>query len=171
MFCNVGADAVITAKDVECIYEVPLIFHKEGLDNKIIELLNIWTRTPRLEEWENLCEQMRRPEYAVTIAIVGKYVDLTESYKSLNEALSHGGLPNHCRVDLLFVDSETISSDTCSHALRQADGILVPGGFGSRGIEGKICAARYARENQIPTCRANSKGPTVPKSSQPPPIL
>jgi CTP synthase len=150
LFCNVGTDAVITAKDVECIYEVPLIFHKEGLDNKIVELLNIWTRTPRLEEWENLCEQIKRPEYAVTIAIVGKYVDLTESYKSLNEALSHGGLPNRCRVDLLFVDSETISPDTCSHALSQADGILVPGGFGSRGIEGKICAARYARENQIP---------------------
>jgi CTP synthase len=150
LFCNVGTDAVITAKDVECIYEVPLIFHKEGLDNKIVELLNIWTRTPRLEEWENLCEQIKHPEYVVTIAIVGKYVDLTESYKSLNEALSHGGLPNHCRVDLLFVDSETISADTCSHALAQADGILVPGGFGSRGIEGKICAARYARENQIP---------------------
>jgi CTP synthase len=150
LFCNVGTDAVITAKDVECIYEVPLIFHNEGLDNKIIELLNIWTRTPRLEDWEDLCEQMKHPEYAVTIAIVGKYVDLTESYKSLNEALSHGGLPNRCRVDLLFVDSETISPDTCSHALAQADGILVPGGFGSRGIEGKICAARYARENQIP---------------------
>jgi CTP synthase len=150
LFCNVGTDAVITAKDVECIYEVPLIFHKEGLDNKIIELLNIWTRTPRLEDWGNLCERIKHPEYAVTIAIVGKYVDLTESYKSLNEALSHGGLPNRCRVDLLFVDSETISADTCSHALAQADGILVPGGFGSRGIEGKICAARYARENQIP---------------------
>jgi CTP synthase len=150
LFCNVGTDAVITAKDVECIYEVPLIFHKEGLDSKIIELLNIWTRTPRLEDWENLCERIKHPEYAVTIAIVGKYVDLTESYKSLNEALSHGGLPHRCRVDLLFVDSETISPDTCSHALAQADGILVPGGFGSRGIEGKICAARYARENQIP---------------------
>jgi CTP synthase len=150
LFCNVGTDAVITAKDVECIYEVPLIFHKEGLDNKIIELLNIWTRTPRLEDWEELCERIKHPEYAVTIAIVGKYVDLTESYKSLNEALSHGGLPNHCRVDLLFVDSETISADTCSQALAQADGILVPGGFGSRGIEGKICAARYARENQVP---------------------
>ena len=150
LFCNVSTDAVITAKDVDCIYEVPLIFHKEGLDNKIIELLNIWTRTPRLEEWENLCEQIRHPEYAVTIAIVGKYVDLTESYKSLNEALSHGGLPNRCRVDLMFLDSETISANSCSHALSRADGILVPGGFGSRGIEGKICAARYARENKIP---------------------
>ncbi len=150
LFCNVGTDAVITAKDVECIYEVPLIFHNEGLDGKIVELLNIWTRTPRLEDWQKLCEEIKNPEYAVTIAIVGKYVDLTESYKSLNEALCHGGLPNRCRVDLLFVDSETITGDTCSFALSKADGILVPGGFGSRGIEGKICAARYARENKIP---------------------
>jgi CTP synthase len=150
LFCNVGTDAVITAKDVECIYEVPLIFHNEGLDSKIVELLNIWTRTPRLENWETLCHEMKHPEYTVTIAIVGKYVDLTESYKSLNEALAHGGLPNRCRVELVFVDSETISSDTCSQALSEVDGILVPGGFGSRGIEGKICAARFARENKIP---------------------
>jgi CTP synthase len=150
LFCNVGTDAVITAKDVQCIYEVPLIFHKEGLDSKIVELLNIWTRTPRLENWEKLCHEMNHPEYTVTIAIVGKYVDLTESYKSLNEALAHGGLPSRCHVELLFIDSETISSDTCSQALSEADGILVPGGFGSRGIEGKICAARFARENKIP---------------------
>ena len=150
LFCNVGTDAVITAKDVQCIYEVPLIFHKEGLDSKIVELLNIWTRTPRLEDWETLCHEMKHPEYTVKIAIVGKYVDLTESYKSLNEALGHGGLPNRCRVELVFIDSETISSDTCSQALSEADGILVPGGFGSRGIEGKICAARFARENKIP---------------------
>ena len=150
LFCNVSKDAVITAKDVDCIYEVPLVFHREGLDSKIVELLNIWTRNPRLEDWEILCQQMRQPEYAVTIAIVGKYVDLTESYKSLNEALFHGGLSNKCRVDLLFIDSETISSDNCSKVLSKADGILVPGGFGSRGIEGKICAARFARKNKIP---------------------
>ena len=150
LFCNVGTDAVITAKDVECIYEVPLIFHKEGLDSKIVELLNIWTRTPRLENWENLCRQLKHPQTQVTIAIVGKYVDLTESYKSLNEALFHGGIPNNCRVNLLFVDSETIAKDRCADLLKDADGILVPGGFGPRGIEGKICAARYARENKVP---------------------
>jgi CTP synthase len=105
MFCNVGADAVITAKDVNCIYEVPLLFHREGLDNKIVELLNIWTRAPRLEDWEALVRRMGAPEYEVTIAIVGKYVDLTESYKSLNEALIHGGIPNRSRVNLKFVDS------------------------------------------------------------------
>jgi CTP synthase len=150
LFCNVGTDAVITAKDVDNIYEVPLVFHKEGLDNKIVELLNIWTRTPRLEPWEELCHRMKIPEHRVSIAIVGKYVDLTESYKSLNEALFHGGLPNNCRVDLIFVDSETIDAHSCSSQLSEVDGILVPGGFGSRGIEGKICAARYARENKVP---------------------
>ena len=150
LFCNVGTDAVISAKDVDCIYEVPLGFHKEGLDNKIVELLNIWTRTPRLENWEQLCHRLTHPEYVVTIAIVGKYVDLTESYKSLNEALTHGGIPNKCRVDLLFVDSESITPENCAEKLDKVDGVLVPGGFGSRGIEGKICAARHARENKIP---------------------
>ena len=150
MFCNVDADAVITAKDVTCIYEVPLLFHQEGLDNKIVELLNIWTRSPRLKDWEELVRRMNGPVYQVTIAIVGKYVDLTESYKSLNEALVHGGIPNQTRVDLKFVDSETIDADTCSLSLEGVDGILVPGGFGSRGVEGKICAARYAREKGIP---------------------
>jgi CTP synthase len=150
MFCNVGADAVITAKDVNCIYEVPLLFHQEGLDTKIVELLNIWTRAPRLENWETLCQQMNDPVHEVTIAIVGKYVDLTESYKSLNEALVHGGIPNRARVNLKFVDSETIDANTCSLSLEGVDGVLVPGGFGSRGVEGKICSARYARENQIP---------------------
>jgi CTP synthase len=150
LFCNVSTDAVITAKDVDCIYEVPLIFHKEGLDSKIVELLNIWTRTPRLENWEQLCQQVEHPEYAVSIAIVGKYVDLTESYKSLNEALMHGGLPNKSRVDLTFVDSETITAENCAEKLAGVDGVLVPGGFGSRGIEGKITAARYAREKKVP---------------------
>jgi CTP synthase len=150
LFTNVDEDAVITAKDVGCIYEVPLNFHSEGLDQKIIEKLNIWTRAPRLEAWGDLVQKLKAPRSVVNIAIVGKYVDLTESYKSLNEALYHGGIPNDCRVNLIFVDSETIAPDTCSQALMEADGILVPGGFGSRGIEGKICTARYARENKVP---------------------
>ncbi|MCP4746459.1 MAG: CTP synthase [Desulfobacteraceae bacterium] len=150
LFCNVSNDAVITAKDVDCIYEVPLVFHQEGLDNKIIELLNIWTRTPRLESWEQLCRQIKNPVYRIKIAIVGKYVDLTESYKSLNEALYHGGLLNNSRVDLKFVDSESLAEETCHSMFNDVDGILVPGGFGSRGFEGKIRAARFARENNIP---------------------
>ena len=150
LFCNVGKDAVITAKDVDCIYEVPVIFHNEGLDEKIVEMLNIWTRAPKLGAWEELVRKVRSPVHAVTIAIVGKYVNLTESYKSLNEALSHGGLPNDSRVDLVFIDSEKIDKNNCGEILADADGILVPGGFGSRGIEGKICAARYAREKRVP---------------------
>jgi CTP synthase len=150
LFCNVGIDAVVTAKDVECIYEVPLVFHKEGLDSKIVELLNIWTRSPRLEAWEELVRKIQMPKQSVAIAIVGKYVDLTESYKSLNEALYHGGIANDCKVDLTFVDSEKIEEDTCGGLLADADGILVPGGFGTRGIEGKICSANYARVNKIP---------------------
>ncbi len=150
LFCNVSVDAVITAKDVDCIYEVPLVFHREGLDTKIVEMLHIWTRAPRLDAWENLIEQIKNPRHTVNIAIVGKYVNLTESYKSLNEALYHGGLANDCRVNLLFVDSEKIDETSCDPMLTEADGILVPGGFGPRGIEGKICAARYARENKVP---------------------
>jgi len=150
LFCNVGIDAVITAKDVESIYEVPLNFHKEGLDDKIIELLNIWTRAPRLDAWEDLVRRIKAPRYSVKIAIVGKYTNLIESYKSLNEALYHGGFSNDCRVSLYFVDSENINLNNCREILADADGILVPGGFGSRGVEGKICAARYARENRIP---------------------
>jgi CTP synthase len=150
LFCNVGIDAVITAKDVACIYEVPLVFHQEGLDHKIVELLNIWTRAPKLDAWEEVVRHFKEPQHAVTIAIVGKYVNLIESYKSLNEALHHGGVANRSKVNLFFVDSEKIEGDNCGEVLAQADGILVPGGFGSRGIEGKICAARHAREKGIP---------------------
>ena len=150
LFCNVSIEEVITAKDVDHIYEVPLIFHQEGLDEKIIELLNIWTRNPQLEDWENLIKKIKSPRHAVTIAVVGKYVDLTESYKSLNEALYHGGIANDCRVNLNFVDSEKLDSGTCDVLLADADGILVPGGFGERGIEGKICSAHFARINKVP---------------------
>jgi CTP synthase len=150
LFCNVTVDEVITAKDVECIYEVPLVFHKEGLDQKIVEKLNIWTRAPRLDTWEEIVRRLKEPKSSVTIAIVGKYVDLTESYKSLNEALRHGGIPNDCRVNLNFVDSEKIEKNNCKQMIGNVDGILVPGGFGSRGTEGKICAAKYAREEKIP---------------------
>ncbi len=150
LFCNVGVDAVITAKDVGCIYEVPLVFHQEGLDHKIVELLNIWTRAPKLDAWEEVVQHFKAPTCEVTIAIVGKYVNLTESYKSLNEALLHGGVANRTQVKLYFVDSEKITPDNCDEILAKADGILVPGGFGSRGVEGKICAARHARVKGVP---------------------
>ena len=150
LFCNVGIDAVITAKDVKWIYEVPLIFHQEGLDDRIVEFLHIWTRAPRLEAWVELNRKHNELKHTVRIAIVGKYTNLTESYKSLNESLHHGGLPNDCKVDLVFIDSEQITSDNCAEIFTGIGGILVPGGFGSRGVEGKIISAQYARENKIP---------------------
>ena len=150
LFCNVSQDAVITAKDVDCIYEVPLCFNQEGLDQKILELLNVWTGSPRLEPWRKLIEKIKNPQHSVRIAVVGKYTDLTESYKSLNEALFHGGIDNDTKVDLLFIDSGTMDESNYEEMLSEADGILVPGGFGSRGVEGKILSVKYARENLVP---------------------
>jgi CTP synthase len=149
-FCNVDRDAVITAKDVGCIYEVPLLFHEEGLDEKILQLLNVWTRSPVLDPWEKLVHTLKKPRYETRIAIVGKYIDLKESYKSLNEALVHGGAAHDARVVLDYLDSENVEKDGGEALLEGADGILVPGGFGQRGVEGKIKAIRYARENRIP---------------------
>jgi len=150
LFCNVEQDAVITAKDVDLIYEVPLLFHQEGLDEKIIELLHMWTKAPDLSMWEDIVHRLKHPEDETTIAVVGKYVNLRDSYKSLNEALVHGGLANDCRVSLEYVDSEAIEQNGLGEEISQADGILIPGGFGNRGIEGKIEAIRYARENEVP---------------------
>ena len=150
LFCNVTTDAVITAIDVDNIYECPLRFHEEGLDAKIVQLLNIWTRAPRLETWKKLIDQIRNPQGEVTIAIVGKYIDLRESYKSLNEALFHGGVANNVKVHLKFVDSEEVEAGGAEHFVADADGILVPGGFGPRGVEGKIAAVKYAREQKVP---------------------
>ncbi len=150
LFCNVESDAVFTAKDVDCIYDVPLVYNKEGLGTKILKKLNIWARSPRLDEWREMVEKLKNPRFCVNIAIVGKYVDLTESYKSLNEALTHGGISNEAKVNLQFVDSTTLTQKNVGEILSASDGILVPGGFGSRGIEGKILAAGYARENKVP---------------------
>ncbi|MFH1154259.1 MAG: CTP synthase [Pseudomonadota bacterium] len=150
LFCNIEPDSVFTAKDVDCIYEVPLVYNKEGLGDKILQKLNIWARAPRLDEWREIVEKLKNPRFAVTIAIVGKYVDLTESYKSLNEALAHGGISNDARVNLVFVDSSALTEDNLDEKLGSVDGILVPGGFGSRGVEGKILAVKYARENKVP---------------------
>jgi len=150
LFCNVEVEAVFTAKDVACIYEVPLNYHQEGLDQKIVNLLNIWTGQPRLGEWEEVVKKIKNPSREVTIAIVGKYVNLIDSYKSLNEALVHGGIPNDSRVKLRFVDSEKIEKDGITDQFAGIGGILVPGGFGNRGIEGMVKAIEYARVNRIP---------------------
>jgi CTP synthase len=150
LFCNVDQDAVITAKDVESIYEVPLIFRQEGLDDKIIECLNIWTGAPHLEKWEELVQRIKSPKETVLVGMVGKYVDLVESYKSLNEALVHGGLANECRVEIRYIDSEEIEQKGIGALLAGLHCILIPGGFGQRGIEGKIQTAGYALRENIP---------------------
>ena len=148
-FCNVDESSVITAKDVEWIYEVPLIFHQEGLDDRIVEKLHIWTGAPNLKKWERVVQVLKNPRDTVHIAVVGKYMELKESYKSLMEALVHGGIANEARVELDCIEAEKIE-ESGTKVLDQADGILVPGGFGDRGAEGKITAARYARENRVP---------------------
>jgi CTP synthase len=150
LFCNVDDNAVITAKDVECVYEVPLVFHQEGLDERIVEKLNMWTGSPNLSRWETIVRTFRTPSDHISIAMVGKYVELIDSYKSINEALAHGGFANECRVDIVHIDSEQLENDILPESLQQAEGILVPMGFGQRGAEGKIAAIRYARENHIP---------------------
>jgi len=149
LFTNVAPDAVFSAEDVDCVYEVPARFHKQGVDEKIAELLNIWSRAPELTGWEGVVERMRNPQSEVEIALVGKYVELVESYKSLNEAIVHGGIANDCRIILRHVDSEEIERNGPG-SLDSADGILVAPGFGTRGTEGKIEAARHAREKGIP---------------------
>jgi len=150
LFCNVPEEAVITARDVATIYEVPQIYHEQGLDERITDYLNIWTKAPDLSEWERIVERVKEPAGETTIAIVGKYVGLTESYKSLSEALIHGGIGSNCRVNLKYVDSEALERHGTNGAFDDVDGILVPGGFGERGSEGKIAAIRYARENKLP---------------------
>lgn len=150
LFCNVEPDAVITAKNVDTIYELPIVFHQEGLDEKIAEKLNIWTARADLSGWERIVRKVRSPRYQTTIAVVGKYVGLIESYKSLIEALTHGGLANEARVNLKYVDSEKIEKEGPDRLLQEVDGILVPGGFGTRGIQGKIRAIQFARERRIP---------------------
>ncbi len=150
LFCNVDQDAVISARDVETIYEVPLLFHREGLDDKIVELLDIENGKQDLSEWEAIVDRIKHPTYNTTIGLVGKYVDLRESYKSLNEALTHGGAANDARVNIKWVDAEEIEARGAEKLLDDVDGVLVPGGFGDRGIEGKIAAIRYARTEKIP---------------------
>lgn len=150
LFCNVDEDAVITAKDVETVYEVPLVFNKEGLDEKIVKLLNMWTREPRLEAWEELVYKIKHPNDEIKIGIVGKYTNLKESYKSLHEALTHGGVANDCRVSLEYIEAEEIEKKGADSFLKDVDGVLVPGGFGKRGTLGKIMAIEYSRKNMVP---------------------
>ena len=150
LFCNVDQDAVFSSVDVGNIYEVPLRFYEEGFDQKVAIMLRLPARNAHLEDWKKLVYDCANPQGCVTIAIVGKYVDLKEAYKSLHEALIHGGVANRVSVNLRYVNSENVDDSNVAATFAGCDGILVPGGFGYRGVEGKIAAIRYARENRIP---------------------
>jgi len=149
LFCNVDRDAVIDAPDVDTIYGVPLSLRNGGLGSAVLEHFGMDDPEPDLSVWHDICRRIREPERVVHIAMVGKYVELADAYKSVNESLIHGGMANEVRVKINYIDAESLEKDG-TDCLSKADGILVPGGFGQRGTEGKIAAIRYARENNIP---------------------
>lgn len=150
LFCNVSPENVISEVDVKYIYEVPLKLREEGFDDKIADLLNMYAPAPRMDKWKKLVDRLYNPQDTVTIGMVGKYVQVIDAYKSLFEALVHGGIANNLRVDVKFIDSGSLTELNYKEQLKNLDGILIPGGFGIRGIEGKILAAKYARKNNIP---------------------
>ena len=150
LFCNVPRENVIANCDVPLLYEAPLALEEEGLASIVCKGLGLGEPPLDLTEWEKMVDTLRHPEVTVTIAMVGKYVELHDAYLSIAEALKHGGIPSHAAVDIRWIDAETLTDHNAREVLGPADGILVPGGFGSRGIDGKIAAARYARENGIP---------------------
>jgi len=150
LFTDVDFNCVIEGRNVASVYQVPLALHGEGLDDKIADLLNIWSRSSSLEKWRKIVDGFEHPTHDVTIGVVGKYVDLVESYKSINESLIHAGIAHLARVRLRHIDAEHIQAQGAKALLSGVDGILVPGGFGERGTEGKILAVQYARENDVP---------------------
>ena len=150
LFSNVPEWGVISMWDVDTIYKVPRMLHEQGLDGLVCDKLRLNTPPANLKRWDQLVHEVEHPQATVTIAMVGKYVDLSDSYKSLNEALRHAGMKNHAKVKIEYIDSETLTPDNVAEVLGPFDAILVPGGFGKRGTEGKICAARYAREHKVP---------------------
>ena len=150
MFTNVAAWGVISMWDVDTIYKVPRMLHEQGLDGLICDKLRLNTPPASLKRWDDLVYETEHPKGEVAIAMVGKYVELSDAYKSVNEALKHAGMQNHVRVKITHVDSETVDDKDAAELLKRYDGILVPGGFGSRGVEGKISTAKYARENKVP---------------------
>ena len=149
LFCNVDQAAVVSAPDVESIYQLPIVFNEEGLGDMVCSKLNIWARHPDLIAWRDMVDRYQNAEDVTTIGIVGKYVHLVESYKSLNEALVHGGMAHRSRVELRYISSDELEKGNYE-SVAAVDAILVPGGFGERGVEGKIAAVRYAREQRVP---------------------
>ena len=151
LFCNIRPERVIAALDVDSIYQVPISYHEEGFDTQVLAYFGLPTDTPPdLSRWTSIVERVRKPQGEVTIAVVGKYTSLLDSYKSLAEALTHGGIANNVKVKLDWIDSEIFEDDGAVQRLENVHGILVPGGFGSRGTEGKIRAAQFARERKVP---------------------
>jgi CTP synthase len=150
LFTNVDQDCIFTAEDVKTIYEVPLRYHEQNFDAKVVELLNLETKEADLSEWQGVVQAIRNTQGEVTVAMVGKYVSLTEAYKSLNEALYNAGYKKGVKVKIKFVDSEKVTANNVEKHFVGVDAILVPGGFGHRGVEGKILAIQYARENNVP---------------------
>ncbi|MGH9382282.1 MAG: CTP synthase [Thermoanaerobaculia bacterium] len=150
LFCNVESRAVVAAVDVPTVYEVPLRFCREGLDELILELLHMPGAPRDLRQWEQLVAKIKNPRHRARIGIVGKYVDLPDAYKSLNEALTHGGIANDATVELVYIDAERLEEENWPREVFEVDGLLVPIGFGPRGTEGKIRAIRYAREHRVP---------------------
>lgn len=150
LFCSVRPENVIAATDSKTIYEVPLVLHAENFDEKVVDRLRLEGDRPDIAGWKKMVETLKTPEREVNIGIVGKYVDLKESYKSLHEALVHGGIANHAKVNIAYIDSETLTDKNVAEALKNVDGVLVPGGFGERGSEGKIAAIKHVRENLVP---------------------
>lgn len=150
LFCNVPKDCVVEAQDVDSIYKLPLIMHDQGLDHNIVRLLNIWTRKPELSEWQSIVKRLDSPAHKCKIALVGKYTDVIDSYKSIEESFIHAGIANDASVDLIYIEATDLQPHTTKDILSSFDGIIVPGGFGSRGISGKIEAIKVAREEKIP---------------------
>ncbi|MEY4631536.1 MAG: hypothetical protein RIQ81_1656 [Pseudomonadota bacterium] len=150
-FCNIKPDCVFEAQDVDSIYRIPLVLHGQGLDQAIVEKLNIWTGEPDLSEWRAITHALDNPKTTVKIGVVGKYVGVVDSYKSIAESLAHAGIANQCAVEISYVDSDTIKdTDAAQKALSSLDGVIIPGGFGNRGIEGKIATIRHVRESGTP---------------------
>jgi len=150
LFCNVHEEAVISALDVPSIYQVPISYHEQGLDDQVCKHYKLDVPPPDLSRWNTILKRVIQPEGEVSIAIVGKYTGLLDAYKSLSEALDHGGIANNVKVNMNWIDSEIFERNDTLHELEGVHGILVPGGFGERGVEGKIAAATFAREHRVP---------------------
>lgn len=150
LFCNVRPDCVVEALDVDNIYRLPLVLHEQGFDQTVVDLLNIWTGAPHLEQWKKIVEALDHPQKECRVALVGKYVDVYDSYKSIAESLVHAGIYHRVKIDIKLIDAVTVLEGNVSEVLGNCDAIVVPGGFGERGIEGKITAIKYARTKKIP---------------------